>query len=385
MASCGLLFSAVLTGVSFICSPSAYGADAQPSLKTLIENLRNASAPEDRRTAAEVLGDFRPTTEDDIAEIRRVWGNKAWDEDVFTLVSGVVQRIDKPELAEGLIPLLREDRTAIEKICQREDAGTDNREGFCRYAFVRSVIQTLEGLKVKKAVPILREYLEITELQYYVAQALAAIGESRAGEETRKTVDQSASVDLAGLGMAEILKIVRDLQDEHKKDKWHKLGEQLMYVQNPEAKPELRKLFSHENAFVRFKAAAAFTRSSDDRDSSAILEMAKNSDEDVRYVAVRAMEKGHAEQYPDVLIGLLINDPHYVVRLAAADALGRKKHFFAVPSLQTALSDRELRVRDRAFLALAILTGRKYDYQGKVDSMEKEADAILKRRNPDSH
>jgi HEAT repeat protein len=75
-----------------------------------------------------------------------------------------------------------------------------------------------------------------------------------------------------------------------------------------------------------------------------------------------------------ILCDLLINDPIYVVRSNAAKALGYKKVTISVPYLKKALNDKDFGVRKEAFIALYILTGQKYTFNGRDAAVEQTAE-----------
>lgn len=190
-------------------------------------------------------------------------------------------------------------------------------------------------------------------------------------------------------GSKEALTIVRDLEDPSKKAEWPKIAKQIISIHDPKAKPALKRLFNHEETYVRWEAASKFRQLVDDRDVPIILEMTKNKDKIVRVEAIHAMQNLQNIEFGDELIALL-NDPAYNVRRTAAKALGYKKISRAVPYLEKALTDgeqlanlhytepgrysNELGVCEEIYIALYILTGKKYDFKGKTISIEQTAE-----------
>ena len=361
--------------------PASGGVDApaaRDSVGDPIVRYKQASTFGQKRDALDRLRKSKPRTDADLGALRETFADGNWDEHLFQAAMEAVEGIDDVKLDAGLISILSVEKDCIARFSHADLCGKSEREMLFRDRNVNAIIEKLGLLKSRKAVPVIKEYLDIASTQSAASRALAAVGDKSAVEDIRARAYRGESVQYGGQGLAEARRVVRDLEDKGNRGNWEKIGKQLRGIRNPKAKPDIRRLFSHEDRHVRQQAAIAFMQLCDDGDSEAILEMSKNPDWGVRAFAVEAMKKSNAKAYEDALIGLLVGDSEDVVRLGSADALGRKGVARAVPILERALSDKELRVRDNAFLALVKLTGKKYAYKGQRPVIEREADDILK-------
>ena len=124
----------------------------------------------------------------------------------------------------------------------------------------------------------------------------------------------------------------------------------------------------------------AFSNLVDADDVNTIIEMSQNSDWTVRSFAIDSMERLPGNSFDDLLINILQNDPHSTLRSGAARAIGYKQIKKAVPFLENALKDKDLYVRQNAFIALYILTDKKYNFDGKTSVIEKKAER--EKQNP---
>lgn len=163
---------------------------------------------------------------------------------------------------------------------------------------------------------------------------------------------------VSGQTRQEVLLIIERLEDKENRHQWPRIARDLLLIQDPGVKPQLKRLVRHESAFVRHQASGAFSRLADSRDLQDVLEMSQNPDWSVRSSAVDAMKKIPSSETEEALARLLTGDPHRIVRANAARALGRLRGPRAVPFLQKALSDEEALVRREAADALRTITGR---------------------------
>ncbi len=267
----------------------------------------------------------------------------------------------------------------ISKLNQNDLSGKTEREAKYRFVNIERVIRKLGNLKNKEAVPVLKEYLTLNNMQYAASEALGKIGDKSMSEQIREKAYKGEEVNYGGMGMDEAKNVIQDLGDKSKKDKWPKIAKQIVLIKNPEAKPYLKKLFSHEQSYVRGEAATRFSVMVDTSDVNDVLEMAKNPDWAVRCSAIDAMKRLKGYDFNKVLLGLL-EDKETIVRLYAAKAVGYKKISAAVPRLEETLKDKDIRVRQESYISLYILTGKKYDFAGKTTLAERRAE--LEKEHP---
>ncbi len=184
------------------------------------------------------------------------------------------------------------------------------------------------------------------------------------------------------------MNVIRDLEDPSKKDKWPKIAKQIIHIKDRNAKPYLKRLFNHEENYVRWEAADKFRAMVDENDIPVIIEMTKHSDHIMRAEGIHAMVNIRAFEFRDELMELL-NDPAHNVRREAAKAIGIKNIVKLVPTLENALRDCERRadkyatgsnrfddeksVCDEVYIALYLLTDKKYEFKGKNETTEQKA------------
>lgn len=365
-----------------------YAGDNE-SVKALVDRYRQAGDDNTRKDALKKLSQTSPMTLDEVNQFRAIFAKKEWDENLFLGAFEAIKKIKDPSLDNGLVDILKDEKHFIEKASRKEHEGKNEKEVILRLRNVEMIIYKLGELKSKNAVPLLKEYIGIQGVAYWASQALAMIGDTSASEKIRDKAYKGDEINYGGQGSEEALTVVRDLEDRNKKDQWPKIAKQIIHIHDPKAKPYLKRLLNHEQSYVRWEAADKFRALVDEKDIPTIIEMTKNKDKIIRAEAINAMQNLKNIEFEDELIALL-NDPAYNVRRHAAKALGYKKISRAVPYLEKAIKDSELRddnpllgnndksnelgVREEAYIALYILTGKNYDFKGKRAGIEREAE-----------
>jgi HEAT repeat protein len=373
------------------CVLFAHTAQAKDdvSIKELHGRYKQTADQAERKEVLIEMSKAGPKTADDVNELRAIFSAKDYDEHLFEVAIESLKKVNDPKLDSVLIDILKDEKPFADKLDKKDFAGKSESEVIRRNMNLMFVIGKLGALKSKNAVPVLKEYLNSSSYQYYASQALAMIGDTSASEQIREKAYKGEDIIYAGQGSEEALTVVRDLEDKTKKDQWPKIAKQIIHIHDPKAKPYLKRLFSHEKSYVRWEAAGKFRAMVDENDVPTIIEMTNNKDHIIRSEAIDAMKNLKNIEFGDELIALL-NDPDYLVRLSAAKALGYKKVTRAVPYLEKTIKDsearaenpnsgnngrsNELRVRQEAFIALYILTGKLYDYQGRSDIWDREAE-----------
>jgi HEAT repeat protein len=343
------------------------------SIKQTLEEYKSTNDKKLRKDIRSRLEKLTPSTNDDVARLRTVFDDKEFDEGMYSSALKVLPKIENPQLSDSLLPMLNDDKSFVGKVNKGDPSILSEKKNMYRLKKTEYLIKTLGKLKSKAAVPLLKEYLNFPNMQYAVSEALGAIGDKSMDNEIREKAYRGEQINYAGMGAEEAKQVAKDLGDSANKPKWMNMAKQLALVKEPSAKPELKKLFSHDDGFVRLQAAMAFSRMADDTDAATVLEMTKNSDWNIRATAIDAIKKTKSKQYDDVLISLL-DDSDYLVRLYAAKALGYKKIIKAIPNLEKSLTDKDLKVREEAYIALYTLTGKKYSYEGKTPLVERRAE-----------
>lgn len=384
---CSRIVLALLVG-SLLGGGTLAAADHK-GVKELIAQFKQAENQEKRKEAFLQITKAEPLDPEDLGVLRAVFSDPTYDEALFEAATESLKRVKKPELDVVLIDILKDEKPLLEQAEKKEPLGKSEGELARRSTNIFFVIAKLGEIKSQKAAPILREYLSYKGFKLVASQALAMIGDKSAGERIRTQAYEGEDINFAGQGQDEALKVIRDLQDPSKKAKWPKIAKQIIHIRDHSAKPYLKELLNHEDMDVRWEAAAKLRSMAGADDVLTILEMAKNPDQCIRTEAIFAMQKIQALDFAEELIALL-KDPSYLVRLYAAHALGYKRVVQAVPALEEAIKRSEerdaelercrtcqmdeLRVREEAFIALYRLTGKKYDYRGKLPHIEQRAE-----------
>ena len=368
------------------------GKDSQ--VQILLNQFRTATDSAEQRTIATQLSRIEPKTISDGIAVRDALKKQPFDLQLYEIASHLIGHLKNKMYENVVIEILKDEKSYWSKADVDTLSSVRDAEFLQRHKTVLFAANMLGMMKSQKAVPLLKEYLNFKGLEYYASNALAQIGNNSASAEVLEKVYRGEDVNYAGQGTEEAFTIVRDLEDESKKDKWPKIAKQIIHIREPKAKPHLKRLFNHERSYVRWESAGKFSQLVDENDVPSILEMTRNKDAVVRAEGINAMQRLKNVEFGDELIALL-NDPDYNVRRHAAKALGYKKISRAVPYLEKAIKDSELRaekpiggngradeldVREEAYIALYILTGNKYDFKGKSAEIERRAEK--QKRSP---
>jgi HEAT repeat protein len=364
--------------ISVLLAHAAQAKD-EVSIKEVHGRYKQTTDQAKRKEVLIEMSKTEPKTADDVNELRAIFSKKDYDEHLFEAAIESLKKVNDPKLDSVLIDILKDEKPFVDKADKKDFAGKSDGEVNRRSMNIMFIIGKLGGLKSKNAVPVLKEYLGSPNFQYYASQALAMIGDTSASDQIREKAYKGDDINYAGQGSDEALTVVRDLEDKTKKDQWPKIAKQIIHIHDPKTKPYLKRLFNHEKSYVRWEAAGKFRAMVDENDVPTILEMTKNKDEIIRAEAINAMQNLKNMEFGDELIALL-NDPDDNVRRHAAKALGYKKITRAVPYLEKTLKDSEIRVREESFIALYILTGKMYEYQGRTEIMEWAAEQ--QRKSP---
>jgi HEAT repeat protein len=378
-----LLLALLVSSLSAACVSAGDGE----SIKTLMDKFYQGDDIQ-RKDAVNKLKIIEPKTHEDMEQLRKIFSKKDWDPGLYGLAVDAIQRVRDPALDVDLVEILKDETPLMEKVTPTDFAGKTELELKQRGTNVMFIIQKLGNHKAKQAVPILKTYLAIHAFQYYASEALANIGDKSTSAEIRERASRGEEVLYGAQGLDEAIKVVQDLEDKSKKDKWNKLAMQLKPMRVRGVKPYLKRLFDHEVDYVREEAAAAFVNMVDKNDSDYLLEMIKHKDDSVRGSAIHGMMVLRDAKFDDVLIYVLLNDKEWLPRAKAARALGYNKVQKAVPDLEKALRDSEQRashpakfgdreelyVCQESYIALYVLTGKKYDFKGKDSVLDRQAE-----------
>jgi HEAT repeat protein len=350
-----------LLAVLFSCALGRQEADAAAyePVKSLIGQIQTGDLST-KNEALRKLGTNEPKTHEDLSQLRSLFADAAFNETLFGVGMDAIALVKDPTLDAELIGILEDEQPLMRRVTKDDFAGRTERELKRRGVNVMFIIEKLGNFKSRNAAPVLKDYLNVQAFQYYASEALAKI--------------EDKSAVKGGQGLDEAKKIVRDLNDTGKKDKWVKISGQLGSISNPAAKPLLRTLFSHEDDYVREMASNSYRKMVSKEDVNDIVEMAMNNDGNIKDSAIHAMMVLRDVQFDDLLLKMLKFDPSPFTRAKAARALGYKNVQPAVPALEKALSDRIDFVREEAFISLYVLTGKKYDFEGRERVVERKAE-----------
>jgi len=362
--------------------------DNNSQVQVLLDQFQTATNSAEQRDIATQLSRIEPKTIGDGIAVKDALKKQPFDLQLYEIASHLIGHLKNQIYENVVIEILKDEKSYWSKADVDKLSSVRDAEFLQRHKAIMFAANILGLMKSRKAVPILKEYLKFKGLDYYASNALAQIGDNSASAEILEKVYSGEDVNYAGQGSEEAVTIVRDLEDETKKDKWPKIAKQIIHIHDRKAKPYLKRLFNHERSYVRWESAGKFRQLVDENDVPSILEMTRNKDGGVRAEGINAMQNLKNIEFGDELIALL-NDPDYNVRRHAAKALGYKKIFRAVPYLEKAIKNSELRaekpiggngradelkVREEAYIALYILTGNKYDFNGKSAEVERRAE-----------
>lgn len=364
----------MLTIFGFPIYLQAAESEDHVSVKAIVNKYHQTSDDKQRIETAIKLSKTKPTTQEDVSQLRSIFQKKEWDENLYAAGIEAVKKIRDASLDNTLVDILKDEKPLMEKFSQKDYAGKSEREVNHRAMNVMFIMMKLGELKSENAVPVLKEYLKINGPQYWASEALAKIGDKSASEEIREKAYKGDEVNYGGLGLDEASRVIRDLEDKNQKDNWPTIAKQLLKIKGPEAKRQLPRLFNHEKKYVREKSSMAYSNMVDNNDKEDIIKMAMNQDWIVRSFAIDSMKRLSSISFNDVLINILLNDPHKSPRSDAAQALGYKKLINAVPFLEKALRDKDLYVRQEAFIALYALTKKMYPFEGRDRIIEQKAE-----------
>jgi hypothetical protein len=372
----------------FLLVGQAFGASGK-TVAQLLDQYGQAQTDSERISALETLSKTEPQTKEDANSLKAVLSQAKWNENLFLAAMKSVRKVKDSGLDGVLIDILKGDKDFLGKAVGGNPQGRSEQELKLRMLNAEFTIRKLGELKSSAAVPVLKEYLQIKGLNYAASEALAKIGGTDASEQIKEKAYKGEDVNYGGQGLQEALTIVSDLEDKSKKDQWPNIAKQIIHIRNPEAKESVKRLLNHEARYVRWEAAGKLRALADENDIPTIIEMTKNNDEIIRAESIHAMKKLKNVEFGDELIALL-NDSADNVRRNAAKAIGYKKIARAVPNLEKAIQDSESRVsgakvgknvqqdelavREECFIALYVLTDKKYDFKGKTARVESRAE-----------
>lgn len=338
--------------------------DNNSQVQVLLYQFQNTKDSTEQRKIAVQLNRIEPHTLNDGIAVRDALKKQPFDLYLYEIASSLISKMRNPIYERVLIDILIDEkpywsRGDVDKLSAVSDA-----EYLRRDTTIKFTTGVLGILRCHNAVPILKEYLQFRGPDYYASNALAQIGDNTASNMLLEKVYKGDEVNYSGLGSSESIKIVRDLQDPAKKDKWQNISGQIINIKDPAAKPYLKQLLNHEMHYVRADASMKYSKLVNERDEADIIEMLNNADLHVRGEAINAMMRLNCASFDDVLINLLVNDNK--LRYKAAKALGYKRVMKSIPYLETALSDKDRYVRREAYISLYILTDKKYEFEGKT-------------------
>lgn len=341
------------------------------TIESVIKQLQVEKDNNKKKILREELRAGELPTRQDMIYIRSILKNEKHDSDVVAWAMESLKYLKKSEFAVDIAGMVDDEEEFIKKVDSTHNES--DKEGARRAMNTVLLIRKLGELKDTSTVPTIKKMLKYKYTQYYASESLAAMGDNSASNEIKTLMEQGADINYGGLGLDEAKEVIQDLLDVGKKDKWPKLARQINEIKDPGAKPYLKKLFNHENSYIKTGAAATYSMLVGKSDKGDIIAMAKNTDASIRCSAIDAMKKIRDDDFAEVLIALL-KDPEYLVRLYAAKAIGYKKITKAIPYLEKVLNDENLRVRQESFIALYILTGKKYAFIGRDLSIEQQAE-----------
>ncbi|MBP7654636.1 HEAT repeat domain-containing protein [Candidatus Dependentiae bacterium] len=321
----------------------------------------------------------------DLAEMREnifLKRGEKCDVDLLEAAIKSISTISDSECDKVLIELLENE---IENIKQGDNVNNKyfwTVENKKRYRCLIIIMDKLGKFKSKKAIPILKEYLNVESLKRNASDALIEIDEIGQKTELKNRAYKGENINYGGLGIEETKSLVDKIKHHKNKKEYKNLSKQLHNIKNPKAKQYIKELLNHDDEKIRESAAMAFIRITDAITKEDIVELTNNNDKYVRIQAITAIKKlcenykaKHIKMnytFTDELVKLL-NDKESIVRLTSAHAMGFLKFKEFIPFLEKALSDKSILVREEAYYSLSVLSDIEYDFNGKEERHKQNA------------
>ena len=143
----------------------------------------------------------------------------------------------------------------------------------------------------------------------------------------------------------------------------------------PRYRATFRKLATDPNVEVASHAIRGLVGSTDPVDMQIFHDALRDKRPQVRETGINgigAVEKAKIQEEAPVLIGVLDNDEDTGVKGTAAQILGRRRVWTAMPSLIKAMSDPSVTVRHRANAAAETILGLKVGYHAEDPPNQRE-------------
>ena len=182
--------------------------------------------------------------------------------------------------------------------------------------------------------------------------------------KVRKVREYFSAKDRAdGLSMDRVRKLMEIFRDPSKKGHWVVAAKQIMNIKNPEAKPFLKELITHEDDFVWDEAVREYAMLVDAEDADFILELAEDKawQRKIAAVAIAMPQIDDPRQIP--LLIKMVDDSDFAVQDAAIGAAGVKRIQAAVPILEEILKRGQPHTRAAVADALYSITGVKREWK----------------------
>lgn len=354
-------------------SNQAFSATEYQSIKSIFSDLDKSPEKSEKVEMLKMLSKRTPETREDIDTLKFYLLQKDYDEDLYFAVMKSFSAVKNSDFGPDIIEVLEADFPLLSAAEAKAPHGKSQKEILFRALNAESLLKKLGQFKNPNSSTILKKYLALKSFSYVASEAIAKIGDKSIMPELKNRAYRGEEINFAGAGLEEAIEAINDLKSETKEKEWPKIAKQIALIKNKETKPYLVGLFDHKKSFVRQVAASKFSALSDKDDIDEIVAMANNQDWFVRSAAIHAMKNIEDQAFENILMNLLLFDPHRSPRRNAAKALGFKNVKKAVPVLEKALNDDEFRVREEAFIALYLLTGQEYSFDGRNSRSERLA------------
>jgi hypothetical protein len=192
--------------------------------------------------------------------------------------------------------------------------------------------------------------------------------------------DQAAS-----LSMDRIKELMGILRDSHRKGQWVIAAKQIINIKNPEAKPYLKELMTHEDDFVRDEALWEYAMLVDAEDADFILDLAEDKSWRRRAAAAEIAMRLVDDPRQIPVLMKMVQDKTFAVQDAAIKTLGAKKTQAAIPVLEELLRTGNADTRASAAAALYRMTKVKYEWRTPEEKAAfeeelRESDERMKRK-----
>lgn len=368
----------LIIALAVFLTASSASAQSRRSLKDIDKELKQTKSTATAIALIESIANTPPQTDEEVAVLGQLMDKYP------TQGQKALAGIKDPKLARLIIQELNRQHVILQTV-RAKDKKTknykDREEQLNSSLNSQALIQTLVNLKNTEAIPVLRAYLDDTDLSRSASIALGQLGDDASLNTMLVAIEKNKNVDLSGYGDKAFVKIISELDKPGITDKRKMaLINQIKGSRSPERKKALKELaLHHKDEDVRNRSGQAFLNAMllnpEDGDSDFLYEwMSKGIKDPYAGWSLTALriyfpdkDRPLEKRFVPVLIEILTKAPYG--RSEAAQLLGACKVKEALPYLEKCISE------DKDHSARGNCVGAYYNLTGEVPPIFHPADA----------